>query len=67
MNLNANTIVSRIRDFTRMNHLTFFASNVEEHPQKFINEVFRVMDVMGVSSKKKEELFAYQLKYKAQV
>ncbi|WMV45709.1 hypothetical protein MTR67_039094, partial [Solanum verrucosum] len=58
---------SRIRDFTRINPLTFFGSKVEEDPQGFIDEVFKVLDVMGVSPQEKAELAAYELKDVAQV
>ena len=49
VNLNASIITSKIRDFTRMNPLTFFNSKVEEDPQGFIDEVFKVLDAMDVS------------------
>ena len=45
-----------------MNPPTFFDSKVEEDPQGFIYEVFKVLDAMGVSSQEKVELAAYQLK-----
>ncbi|WMV24828.1 hypothetical protein MTR67_018213 [Solanum verrucosum] len=64
---NASTTASRIRDFTRMNSPTFFASKVEEDPQRFIDELFKVLEAMGVSSQEKAELVAYQLKDVAQV
>ena len=38
-----------------------------EDPQGFIDEVFKVLDSMGVSSQEKVELTAYQLKDVAQV
>ena len=46
---NARTTASRIRDLIRMNPPTFFGSNVEEDPQGFIDEVFKVLDAMDVS------------------
>ena len=64
---NDNTTASRIRYFTRMNPPTFFGSTVEENPQGFIDEVFKVLDAMGVSSQEKAKLGAYQLKDVAQV
>ena len=40
----------------------FFGSKVEEDPQGFSDEVFKVLDAMGVSSQEKVELSVYQLK-----
>ena len=64
---NARTTTSRIRDLIRMNPLTFFGSKVEENLQGFIDEVFKVLDSMGVTSKEKAVLAAHQLKDVAQV
>ncbi|TMX04921.1 hypothetical protein EJD97_003883 [Solanum chilense] len=59
---NSSTTASRIRDFTRMNPPTVFVSKVEEDPQGFIDEVFKVLDAMRVSTLEKAELNAYQIK-----
>ena len=40
---------------------------MEEDPQRFIDEVFKVLEAMGVSSQEKAELAAYQLRDMAQV
>lgn len=45
-----------------MNSPTLFGSQVDEDPQGFIDEVFKLFDYMGVSLKEKAELAAYQLK-----
>ena len=50
VNPTASNTSSRIRDFTTMNPPTFFGSNMEEDPQGFIGEVFKVLDAMGVYS-----------------
>lgn len=43
----ANTAATRIRDFTQMNPLSFTRSKSEEDPQKFLDMVQKVTDVMG--------------------
>ncbi|XP_049357124.1 uncharacterized protein LOC125821803 [Solanum verrucosum] len=50
-----------------MNPPTFYGSKVDEEPQVFIDEVLKVVDAMGVYSREKAELAAYQLKDVAQV
>ncbi|WMV50145.1 hypothetical protein MTR67_043530, partial [Solanum verrucosum] len=50
-----------------MNPPTFNGSKVDENPQGFIEEVFKVIDAMGVSPREKAELAAYHLKDVAQV
>ncbi|WMV29929.1 hypothetical protein MTR67_023314 [Solanum verrucosum] len=41
MNPRVGTMVTRVRDFIRMNPLEFHGSNVEEDPQEFIDEVYK--------------------------
>lgn len=56
------TLALRMRDFARMNPLEFHGLKVNEDPQKFINEVYNMVNIMGVSFEEKVELAAYQLK-----
>ena len=49
-----------------MNPPTFYGSKVDEDPQEFIDEVYKILYAMGVSSSEKAELATYQLKDVAQ-
>ncbi|XP_049381260.1 uncharacterized protein LOC125845772 [Solanum stenotomum] len=62
VNLNMNTTTSKVRDCTRMNPLELYGSKVEEDPQEFMDEVYKVLAIMGVTLLEKAELAAYQLK-----
>lgn len=40
----------------------FFGSEVEEYPQGFIDDIFKVLDAIAVSLQEKVELVSYRLK-----
>ncbi|WMV38632.1 hypothetical protein MTR67_032017 [Solanum verrucosum] len=50
-----------------MNPPKFYYSKVEKDPQEFIDEVYKILDIMGVTPIEKAELAAYQLKGVAQI
>ena len=62
VNPNASTAAWSIRDFfTGINPPTFYGFKVDEDPQVFIYEKFKVLHAMGVASQEKVELAAYKL------
>lgn len=44
-----------------MNHPTFYGTKVDEDPQGFIDEVFKVVYAMRLNSSEKVELATYQV------
>ena len=48
------TMVSYLRDLTRMNPHMFFGSKVDEDPQDFLDKVYNIL-VMGVNTGEKAE------------
>ncbi|XP_049399709.1 uncharacterized protein LOC125863730 [Solanum stenotomum] len=67
VNANESTAAPRFRDFVRMNPSIFLGSRIGEDPQGFLDEIYKIVDVMGVSSREKAELASYQLKEVAQI
>ncbi|WMV25450.1 hypothetical protein MTR67_018835, partial [Solanum verrucosum] len=60
------TTIIRVGDFTIMNPPEFHGSKVED-PQEFIDEIYKIVEIMGVSMEEKTKLAAYQLKGVVQV
>ena len=60
------TMASLLRDFCLMNPPGFYGSMVEEDLQEFIDEVYKILLAMGLSTSEKAELATYQLKDVAQ-
>jgi len=67
VNPNMCTTTSRVREFTRMNPIEFYGSRVEEDHQEFVDEVYKVLMIVGVTLVEKAELAAHQLKSVAQI
>ena len=63
---NASNPTSGIRDFMRMKTPTFHGTKVDEDSQGFVDEVFKVVDAMGLTTRENAE-FSYQLKNVVQV
>ena len=60
------TMAFPLRNFTRMNPPTFYVSKVDENPQHFIDEIYKILYAMGLFTSEKAELSTYQLKVVAQ-
>ncbi|WMV46458.1 hypothetical protein MTR67_039843 [Solanum verrucosum] len=56
VNLNVGTTSTRVRDCTRTNPSNFHGSKVEKDFQKFIDEVYKVLMIMGVMPVENVEL-----------
>ena len=54
-------MASHLRDSNWMNPSTFYRSKVEEEPQEFIDEVYKILLAMGLSISEKSKLTTYQL------
>ena len=61
------THTSRFCDFINRNPPTFYGTNVDEDPQSFIAEIFKVVDSLAVTSRERVELATYKLKHMGQV
>ena len=59
-------MATHLRDFTEMNPPMFFGSIFDEDPQDFLDEEYKILFTLGVSTIEKKYLAAYQLKDVAQ-
>ncbi|XP_069150302.1 uncharacterized protein [Solanum lycopersicum] len=50
------TMDFRLRDFTWMNPPTFYGSKVDEDPQEFLDDVYKVLYDVGVNSSEKDDI-----------
>ena len=62
VNVMERTMTPRFRDFVRINTPIFLGSNVGEDNQKYLDGVYKVLSVMGITSMEKEELASYKLR-----
>ena len=49
-----------------MNFPTFYGSKIDEDPQELMDDVYKILYCVGVSSCEKDDLATYQLKDVAQ-
>ena len=59
-------MASHLRDFTRMDPPNFYGSKVEDDRQEFIDESYKILYAMSLTTSEKIELATYQLKDVAQ-
>ena len=45
-----------------MNPFTFYGSKIEEDPHEFIDEIYKILFSMGLTTSEKVELATFQLK-----
>ena len=57
-NQHASAMATRLRDFTTINFVLFFGTDVDEYPQEFLDEVYKILFAMGLSTIEKLELAA---------
>ena len=67
VNPNVSTTISGDKGFHKDESPTSFGSKVEKDLQGFIDELFKVLDAIGVPFQEKAELPSWQLKDVAQV
>ena len=53
------TMTSRLREFVRMNPPIFLVSKMGEDPQEFLDGVYKVLTIMGMTSREKADLALY--------
>lgn len=58
----ATDVASHLREFTRMIPPMFFGLREDEDPLDFLNEFYKILYAMDVTSIEKAQLVAYQLK-----
>ncbi|WMV47329.1 hypothetical protein MTR67_040714 [Solanum verrucosum] len=62
VNLNMVTIVTRVRDFTRLNPPEFHGLKIDEDPQEFVEAIHKILAIMRSIPVEKANLAAYQLR-----
>lgn len=52
---NMGTVAAKERDFTGMNPHELYGSKVEEEHQEVIEEIYKILDIIGVTAIRKAE------------
>ena len=67
VNENGGLVAIRFRDFVRINPHEFLGSQTNEDPQKLLDEIKKIFEVMQVTGNNRVELESYQLKNVAHI
>ena len=62
LTINVNVVALRVKEFLRMNPPKIYVSKVEEDPKYFIDEVYKVLAIMGLTTVEKVKLATNQLR-----
>ena len=58
---------SRFRDFVKLNPPIFLRSKVNEDPQDFLDDIYKVLRLIRVTPREKVELTSYQLRVVSEI
>lgn len=66
-NPKGNALFVIVQDFTQINPLEFYGLKVDEYPHDFIDEVKKIIRIMGITPVESSDLVSYHMKGVAQI